>query len=158
MTHYPYIKHSDLSFEFETSEGIAYCAYFFDYGFLFTAYPEFSTDIYSFNLEVTKGSAEHTVPDETIGRTVVAIFREFFDFKKNAVVYICIGGDQRHLARKRKFDIWYWKYNDGTILREDGVAVIADSQIYNSLLLHADNDHVAGIISTFRTLNERAEE
>ena len=62
------------------------------------------------------------------------------------------------MARKRKFDLWFWKYNDGSILKEDGLAVIAGMEIYNSLLLHKQHQHAEGIINAFRTLNERADD
>jgi len=66
--------------------------------------------------------------------------------------------DDRHLARKRKFDFWFWRFNDGTILKEDGIAVIEGVEIYNSLLLHKTNPHLPIILEAFRQLNSRAGE
>ena len=52
---YPFTKLDDLSYRFFTDSEITYDAYFEDYSFAFLEYPEFSGDIYTFNLEVLKG-------------------------------------------------------------------------------------------------------
>ena len=157
MTHYPFTKLSDLSFEFFTVGGQLYKAYFISYSYLFSDYPEFANDVFSFNLEMINGHAENQA-DERIGQTVVEIFSNFFKSRQNVVVYICDSSDDRHLARKRKFDLWFWKYNDGSIFKEDGIAVIADMEIYNSLLIHKQNKLADKIVNAFRTINERADD
>ena len=81
-----------------------------------------------------------------------------FNARQNVAIYICDSADDRHLARKRKFDLWFWKYNDGSIVKEDGIAVIANFEIYNSLLVHKENKLADKIIDVFRTLNERADD
>ncbi len=93
-----------------------------------------------------------------IGATVVTVLQRFFAAKQNVVIYICDTTSERHLSRKRKFDLWFWKYNDGSILKEDGLAVISDTELYNSLLVHRENRLSDRIISAFRTLNERTSE
>lgn len=158
MTHYPFTKLSDLSFEFTTSFGNAYKAYFISYAYLFPNNPEFANNIFSFNLEITGRANENPSTDEKIGQTVVEIFSQFFEARHNVAVYICDTADERHLARKRKFDFWFWKYNDGSILKEDGLAVVGNMEIYNSLLLHKHNKFANEIIEAFRTLNERADD
>jgi len=158
LTHYPFSNLSDLSFEFRTSNGIVYHAYFIAYGDLFPDYPEFAEDAYSFNLEVVIDDAEIQILDERVGLTVVAIFRYFFNSMQNVAIYICDSSDDRQLARKRKFDFWFWKYNDGSIVKEDGTAVIASFQIYNSLLVHKQNIFADKIITAFKALNEKADD
>jgi hypothetical protein len=88
----------------------------------------------------------------------VLLFQQFFKEKQNVVIYVCDSSDDRELARKKKFDFWYWKYNDGTILKVDGIALIAGMQIYNSLLVHKDNLQAAKIIQSFHQLNERIDD
>jgi hypothetical protein len=126
------------------------------FGSLFLEFPEFSNSIYTFNLEVVHGNVYNQAMDQKIGWTVVDIFRHFFSVRQNVVIYICETTDNKHIARKRKFDLWFWKYSDGTILKEDGMAVIADTEIYNSMLVHKDNKFLDKIITAFRTLNERS--
>jgi Family of unknown function (DUF6169) len=156
LTPYPFTTLSDLSFEFETSQGIFYYAYFIEYGFMFHDYPELSKNIYSFNLDVISGDWKISASDDRIGFTVIEIFRLFFSSKENIAVYVCDSSDDRHLSRKRKFDFWFWKFNDGEILKEDGLAVIEGTQVYNSILIHKENNRAAEIFQAFRSLNEKA--
>ena len=123
---------------------------------MFAEYPELSGNVYSFNIEVAKGDADISVVDDRIGQTIVEVFRIFFSQIENVTVYVCDSSDERHLARKRKFDFWFWKYNDGTIIKEDGVAVVEDMEILNSLLVHRSNPRCAEIIFAFKDLNSRA--
>ncbi len=44
------------------------------------------------------------------------------------------------------------------MLKVDGVAVIADFEIYNSLLIHKENKFADKIITAFNTLNERVDD
>ncbi len=156
MTPYPFTSLSDLSFEFTTDQGVVYKAYFISFGSVFSEFPEFSDSIYNFNLEVFHGDMYDQAMDQKIGETVVDIFRHFFAIRQNVIIYICDTSDNKHIVRKRKFDLWFWKYSDGSILKDDGLAVIEDTEIFNSLLVHKQNIFLDKIVSAFRTLNERA--
>ena len=112
--------------------------------------------MYSFNIDVIDGNAGIFAADERIGQTVVEILRLFFSRVENVTVYVCDSSDERHMSRKRKFDFWFWKYNDGSIIKEDGVAVVEDVEVLNSMLLHRNNPHCAEIIFAFKDLNARA--
>ena len=158
MRPYTFKSHGDFSFEFTTDRGIVYNATFFDYDSLFPDYPEFTGNIYSFTLDIVDGDRIIQQLDERTGETVVAIFQHFFTVMQRVIVYVCDSSDERHIARKKKFDFWFWKYNDGTIIKEDGVAVIADFEIYNSILIHRQNKFADKIIAAFKTLNERADD
>jgi Family of unknown function (DUF6169) len=60
------------------------------------------------------------------------------------------------ILRKRKFDYWFWKYNDGSIIKENGFAIIEDVEILNAILVHKDNFMLKEIILAFNSINERA--
>ena len=154
----PYqLKESDEnSYEFVTNQGIKYAIYFLDYGYMFYEYPSIAENIYTFNINVIEGDWDDAVADERIGVTVVEIFRLFFARVQNVAVYVCDSVDDRHLARKRKFDLWFWKYSDGFILKEDGIAIVEDVEILNSLLIHKSNPNLTEIILAYKTINERA--
>ncbi len=156
MTHYPFTKLSDLSFEFRTAKGLLYSAYFLEYGFMFDGYPAFSRNIFSFNLDLISGELIQSFSDDRIGSTVVEILKSFILLKENVVLYICDNLDDRHLSRKRKFDFWFWKFDDGEIIKEDGLAVIDGVEIYNSILIHKKNERMNEIIQAFRELNQKA--
>jgi hypothetical protein len=71
-------------------------------------------------------------------------------------VYVCDSMDSRQYARKRKFDLWFYSYNDGTLIKEDGLAMIEGTEIYNAMILHKKNNQLTEIILAFKELNEKA--
>lgn len=123
---------------------------------MFASYPHIASNVYSFNIDVLEGDADEVYADEQIGITIVDVFKTFFRRGENVAVYVCDSADERHLARKRKFDFWFWKYNDGSIIKEDGIAMIDDMEILNSLLVHIKNPFCAEIIFALKDLNARA--
>ena len=125
---------------------------------MFSDYPLIAKSIYSFNIDVIDGDAGFAKSDERIGLTIVEIIKNFFLGRENVAVYVCDSADTRHLARKRKFDFWFWKYNDGTIIKEDDIAVVEDVQILNSLIIHKNNPSLSEIILAFKELNEKVNE
>ncbi len=123
---------------------------------MFQEYPKIAEDVYSFNIDVIDGETSFAASDERIGLTIVEVLKSFFNRRKHVAVYVCDSADDRHMARKRKFDLWFWKYSDGSIIKEDGVAVVEDMEILNSLLIHKDNPNCTEIIYAFKDLNARA--
>jgi CO dehydrogenase/acetyl-CoA synthase gamma subunit (corrinoid Fe-S protein) len=123
---------------------------------MFSDYPAISENIFSFNIDVLLGDPDETLADDKIGHTIFHIFKLFFEKIENVAVYVCDTLDERHLSRKRKFDFWFWKFNDGSLLKEDGIAVIEGMPIYNSLLVHKLNKHWPEIVLAYSELNERA--
>lgn len=153
---YPLLENDEYTYEFVTDQGIRYLIFFIDYSALFEAWPEISPYVYMFNIDVIDGDPDNGVTDERIGVTVLQVFNTFFSKVRNIAVYICDSTDERHLARKRKFDFWFWKYNNGKLLKEDGMAVVDGQIIYNAMLLHKENEHLTDIILAYKELNERS--
>ncbi len=120
-----------------------------------TSLHHYPQTIKTFIIDVIDGIAGIFTADERIGQTVVEVLRLFFSRVENVTVYVCDSSDERHMSRKRKFDFWFWKYNDGSIIKEDGVAVVEDVEVLNSMLLHRNNPHCAEIIFAFKDLNAR---
>ena len=154
----PYLlqENDEYSYEFLTEQGVRYSIYFLDYSFMFSDYPAIAQQVFSFNIDVLDGNADSSITDDRIGITILEVFKLFFTKLENVVVYVCDSIDDRQLARKRKFDLWFWKYNDGSLLKEDGIALIEGVEIYNSLLLHKANKRLIEIIFAYKELNERA--
>lgn len=125
---------------------------------MFEDYPQIAPNVYMFNIDVIKGDSNDSVTDERIGLTVLHVFNSFFQKLKNVVIYVCDSLDERQLARKRKFDRWFWKYNDGSLMKEDDIAIVEGTEIYNSLIIHKQNEHLREIILAYKELNERAGE
>ncbi len=109
------IKHD--YFEFITVAGIRYACYFLSYAEYFKAYKEVAENIYSYNIEVLEGQRTIGAFDERAGFTIVEIVKRFLEGLEQAVVYVCDTSDGRELLRKRKFDGWFRKYDDGTIIK-----------------------------------------
>lgn len=125
---------------------------------MFADYPGISEHIFTFNIDVRSGDPDGTLADDKIGYTIFQVFKLFFQRIENVAIYVCDTLDERHLARKRKFDLWFWKFNDGSLLKEDGIAVVEGKPIYNSLLVHKSNKHWPEIVLAYSELNERAGE
>ena len=155
LSPYPLQENDTYSYEFVTAQGIKYAIYFLDYTYMFDDYPHLADSIFMFNIDVVSGIPDETILDDKIGYTVLQVFKSFFEKIENVAVYICDSLDERHLARKRKFDMWFWKFNDGTLLKGDGVAVIEGMPIYNSLLIHKSNKLWPLIVLAYNELNER---
>lgn len=66
--------------------------------------------------------------------------------------------DNRQLSRKRKFDSWFWRYNDGSLIKENDIAVIEGNEVYNSMILHKQHSHLREIVLAYKELNEKASE
>ncbi len=122
---------------------------------MFANYPHINDNVYSFNIYLLKGDSDITPIDERIGITIVQVFKTFFKRIENVAVYVCDNADERHMARKRKFDFWFWKYNDGSIIKEDGIAMAGNMEIINSLLAHNNNPHLSELIIAFKDLNSK---
>lgn len=110
-----------------------------------------------FNIEVVTGDLTESPADERIALTVHSVFRAFFLREHNVIVYVCDGLDNRHQARKRKFEGWFTRYNDGTLIKVDNVAVIEDTEIYNSIIVHRRNESREEILRAYEDLNRSVE-
>jgi hypothetical protein len=158
LSPYPLQENDRYSFEFVTDYRVRYSIYFIDYGAMFFAYPEIAEQIYMFNIDVIQGNPVDSASDDRIGLTVLQVFQLFFQRTENVVVYVCDTLDDRHLARKRKFDSWFWRYNDGSLIKEDDIAIVEGVEIYNSLIIHKNNQHLREIVIAYKELNEKAGE
>lgn len=158
LSPYPLKEQDEYSFEFVTDQGIRYVIYFLDYGFMFSDYPEIARQVFMFNMDVLDGDPDESKSDERIGLTILHVFNLFFQKSQNVAVYVCDSMDNRQLSRKRKFDIWFWKYNDGSLIKEDDIAIIEGIEIYNSMILHKENKYLREIIIAYKELNEKANE
>ncbi|SEM16913.1 hypothetical protein SAMN05216436_102119 [bacterium A37T11] len=153
----PYLleEKDKLTYQLVTDQGITYLIYFLDYSNMFEENPLIASYVFTLNIDVVDGDIKNALQDERIRVTVSEVLRLFFEEIDNVAIYICDSMDSRQLARKRKFDFWFWKYNDGSIFKEDGIAVIEDMGIYNSILLHRQNSNFDSILHAFRKLNDR---
>jgi Family of unknown function (DUF6169) len=146
------VKHN--YFEFATTTGTKYACFFLSYADYFKAHKKIAQCIYSINIEVLERKSGSLVLDERTGLTIVEILKKFLEKSEDAVVYVCDNSDGRELLRKRKFDIWFRKYDDGTIIKVDGHIYVPNFDIYNAILIHKDNPKKNLFIEVFNELNK----
>ncbi len=157
MQPYKITKRQAFYYSFTSVAGTSYLCYFIPYDYLFANYPLIAPYIYSFNLDVEKGKSKEQPLDIRIGITVAKIIKEYLHDNDNAVVYVCDSSDYREHLRKRKFDNWFKKNDDGSIIKIDRKIVIAETVLFNSLLIHKDNPFKNNFIEVFIELNEKSE-
>ncbi len=145
----------ELSYEFTTEQGIKYKIYFIDYSQLFAEYSDIKALTYTFNIDAIEGNPDTVKRDYRIAITVNEILKLFFQKVENVIVYTCDSLDRRQIARKRLFDVWYWKFNDGAIIKEDCFTIIEETEIYTSILISKNNATNAEIIKAFKEIHER---
>ncbi|HPN58037.1 MAG TPA: DUF6169 family protein [Chitinophagaceae bacterium] len=156
LSPYPLQVNDEYSFEFITETGIRYKIYFLDYSYLFNDYTHITCPVYSFNIDAIEGNPDLSPGDDRVGATVSVVMNLFFSQVDNVGVYVCDTLDDRQQARKRKFDSWFYAFNDGSLIKEDGLAIVEGTEIYNALLLHKNNSQLTEIILAYKELNERA--
>ncbi len=84
------------------------------------------------------------------------VFQLFFEKVDNLAIYVCDSLDERQLARKRKFDLWFTSFKNEMVIKLDGVATVEGVSIYNAILVHRNNKEVTEIESAFNDLNKIA--
>ncbi|MFC3854648.1 DUF6169 family protein [Chitinophaga sp. GCM10012297] len=86
------------------------------------------------------GDATQSGPDPRVADTIVKVFVDFImKHEWRAVTYICDSSDSKELARKRKFDQWFSKYNRVMFAKCDCIAVFGKQQIQNAMIVRTDN-------------------
>jgi hypothetical protein len=155
---YKLIKQNDFYYRFNSAAGTTYLCYFIKYDYLFTRFSGIAQNIYAFNLDIEKGRSKEQPLDERIGLTTAIIIKQFLQTHEKAVIYICDSSDYKEHIRKRKFDSWFLKNDDGSIIKIDKKAVVAETILYNSLLIHKDNPRKNQFIAAFNQLNDEMDE
>jgi Family of unknown function (DUF6169) len=155
---YPLVQVNDNYYQFITDNEIVYSLYFVDYNYIFQDYPNINANILSINIEINSKIIETVKTDERIGITVVETIKDVFKTIENVVVYVCDNSDQRQVARERKFDFWFKKYNDGSIIKENEILYLDEVELINSLLIHKKNPQLLEIILAFKELNNNIDD
>lgn len=146
-------------YKFTTTADATYACYFVSSPEYFEDYKEIANKVFSFNLEILdKKKYTPTTIDERISRTVIKIIKDFLESIENAVIYVCDSSDGKELLRKRKFDQWFKKYDDGSVIKIAGHVSLPGIDIYNAILIHKDNPRKNIFIEAFSSLNGVDEE
>jgi hypothetical protein len=157
-TPYPLKETSPYVYEFTSDSGIRYIVYFLDYSFMLPETDQFTEAIYTFNIEILGNAPAQLPQDNRISTTVATVLRLFFEKIQNVAVYVCDSTDKRQMARKRKFDAWFRKYNDGNIIKEDGIVQIEGITILNAILIHKKHPNLQKVLVAYKKINHSASE
>lgn len=143
------------SYFFETINKIVYEIKFKPSPYLF-AENEFSELIYEFVITVTLNNSGKNPPlDNQVSDTIAEIFREFFIANsKNVCIYICDSSDNRQDIRRKKFDQWFYKYQNDSFIKLDEILVDTNQNRYPvSMIVLKRNPYIKEIIAAFIELS-----
>lgn len=139
---------------FETSHQIGYAIKFKPTGYIFEEYI-WAYYCFEYIIEIRYNLTNTTPPlDHSLSLTIASIFNDFFRDKEKVVTYICDTADGKELARFRKFNIWFNKFNTDFFLKVDKSFYDSKQHItyYNSLIIRQDNPYKEEIIEAFEDL------
>jgi hypothetical protein len=152
----PYqLLESDSGYIFTTDRGLTYYIYFLDYSSTFLDYPRIVCPVYTFNIDLIEGDHTTSPEDPRIGDTIAAVFAHFFKGLDNVAIYVCDSIDDRQQGRKRKFDLWFYMYNSGDWIKEDGEQLLDGVRIFTSMIISKQNFQLNELILAFKELHER---
>ena len=73
----------------------------------------------------------------------------FLSEKENSVIYICDDSDNRHNARKRKYDGWFNKNDNNKFEKFDLDIKVEDSENLSSLIVPRKNPNKEALTNLF---------
>jgi Family of unknown function (DUF6169) len=152
---YDFIGGLNNSYVFETTRGIVYEIKFKPSDYINLFDDEVSKYIFEFIIKVAINETGKNPPfDRKVSSTIAAIFREFLTkHNYNIALYICDSTDGRQELRQKKFDEWYYKYNDATFAKMN--EVLFDSKgnrFLITMILQNKNPRRLEIIDAFLKL------
>ncbi len=150
-THEPYNfrRSTQNKYIFETELDIVYSVEFTEGSYYFHRLPDYIY-VFEFSINILRVDENISPPfDKRVEVTVVKILSTFLSSKENAVIYICQNLDDRHYARKRKFDAWF-KQNAIDSLEKYDLTVTYEEMVFlTSLIVHENNSHKEELIDLF---------
>lgn len=141
------------SYTFDTNYEITYEVKFKPSNYLFEGRDEFSNQVYEMVIAITeRNNSDDRIPsDAFIMFTIADIVTDFFKNRERIIIYICDTADARHLARARKFGLWFEKFKTTQFMKVDASIIDEMGVIYmNALILHRENPYFVEIIDAFR--------
>ena len=146
---YNFRRSTQNKYIFETESDILYSVEFTEGSYYFHRLPDY-INVFEFSINILRVDENISPPfDKRVEVTVVKILTTFLSSKENAVIYICQNLDDRHYARKRKFDAWF-KQNAIDSLEKYDLTVTYEEMVFlTSLIVHENNSHKEELIDLF---------
>lgn len=140
------------TYEFETKNAILYrIAFILDE----SIFPSFSkvteNNVYSLVVEKTTPGTEPL--DLKVSKTITYIIKEFFNNRKNSLIYMCDSGDKKAVKRFNLFNRWY---NDSDykdfVIKKDSIFHSDDETYYTGYLIHRENPDLSSLLNTYQEI------
>jgi hypothetical protein len=145
----------DNSYVFETKSGIIYDIQFRPSPYLLgNENAEYANDIFEFIIDILYNPFDKSPPyDKLVSVTIAEVFRDFYLKKSETVcIYICDSSDNRQDIRRRKFEQWFYEYQDNSFSKFDDKFIDSHKNIFPiSIILKKKNPNFSKIIEAFNT-------
>lgn len=154
---YDFIGGENNSYAFVTKIGIAYEIKFKPSNYINLFDDNVSDFIFEFVIKVAINETGKNPPlDVVVSETIAEIFKQFLlKHDNNIAIYICDSADGRQELRRRKFDEWYYKYQDKTFAKMNETLMDSDGNKYLiSMILQTKNPRRVEIVEAFFKLAE----
>ncbi len=159
---YFYVEEKVFYYLFESDYGIVYELKFKPSDYLFgVGNEEISNKVYEFVIGILENPTIGKIPsDVRIGDTVAVIFNDFFKRNNdNVAIYICDSSDLKQEVRMKKFQQWYYKYQDSTLIKMDEVLIDTKNNRFPiSIIAKRTNPYLIEIFTAFATISDQMNE
>lgn len=147
---------------FRTEYLVTYLVEFKPSSYIFQAQAkEYFEYVYEFVIGILENPNTSKVPtDARIADTVAVIFNDFFKRNNhNVAIYICDSADLKQEVRMKKFQQWYYKYQDSTMIKMDEVLIDSKKNRFPiSIIAKRSNPYLIEIFTAFATISDQMNE
>jgi hypothetical protein len=144
------------SYVFSTDLGVVYDIQFRPSPYLLdNENAVYSNDLFEFIIEILYNPSDKSPAlDKLVPPTVAAIFKDFYHRKSETVcIYICDSSDGRQEIRRRKFEQWFFEYQDTSFIKIDDKFVDRNKNLFPiSMIIKKSHPHYALITVDFATV------
>jgi hypothetical protein len=140
------------SYIFSTENDVRYEIKFVPSTDFFPSYAELDMEIFEMVISVLDKPMSGRLPaDSQTAPTIFAIFWEFFQPHRHALIFICDSSDGRELARHRKFGQWFYQKTKhlADLTKMDRQIIDGDSLILLSLIMSRLHPKLGLVVEMF---------
>jgi hypothetical protein len=146
---YNFRRSSHNSYHFSTDKNVLYSIDFTDGSYYFNGLPDYLS-IFEFSINVLSLGDNIAPPhDKRVETTIVKILSAFLSSKENCIIYMCQNSDNRHSARKRKFDSWFQQNTNTLFEKHDLTIKYEEVDYFMTLIINNNNSNKSEIIELF---------
>lgn len=89
--------------------------------------------------------------DSRVSETIALVFKDFFIKNTyNVCLYICDSSDGKEEIRRKKFNDWFYKYENGMFLKLDEALIDSNNKVFPvSLIIYNQNPYIKQIAAAF---------